>query len=175
MVEKLIKNNPFYLLVIFFYIILFNNQTIKAQELVSPTVLCSSGDDLKNSKIQITWTLGEIAIETFFSENVSFTQGFLQESYSFEKQNSIGETDFFNKIKIFPNPFIQYFNVYIEKKNLNDEISIEILSLEGKKLLIQRLNAENNIVYVPQFPSQIVLLKIICNDKTVSTYKLKKE
>ncbi len=175
MVEKLIKNNKFYLIVIFFYILLFNNQETNAQELVSPTVLCSSGDDLKNSNIQITWTLGEIAIETFFSNNTSFTQGFLQESYSFEKENSIDETDFFNKIQIFPNPFIQNFNISIEKKNLNDEISIEILSLDGKKLLIQRLNSENSIVYVPQFPSQILILKIICNDKTVSTYKLKKE
>jgi hypothetical protein len=50
---------------------------ISAQS-VSPQVVSSAGDYFEGTNASLSWTLGEIATETFNSENVILTQGFQQ-------------------------------------------------------------------------------------------------
>ena len=50
---------------------------INAQS-VSPEVISSSGDYFEGPNASLSWTLGEIATETFTSGNIILTQGFQQ-------------------------------------------------------------------------------------------------
>lgn len=45
---------------------------------VSPQVVSSAGDYYDNGNISLSWTLGEIATETFSNGNIMLTQGFQQ-------------------------------------------------------------------------------------------------
>lgn len=61
------------LLLIFLFVPVF----IYAQS-VSPEVVTSSGDYYENANVSLSWTLGEIATETYTNGNVILTQGFQQ-------------------------------------------------------------------------------------------------
>jgi len=52
-------------------------QCLSAQTL-SPVVLASSGNYYENASVSLSWTLGEIATETYSSGNIILTQGFQQ-------------------------------------------------------------------------------------------------
>jgi hypothetical protein len=52
-------------------------QCLSAQTL-SPVVLASSGNYYESANVSLSWTLGEIATETYTSGNIILTQGFQQ-------------------------------------------------------------------------------------------------
>ena len=55
-----------------------NNSIALTAQSVSPEVIASSGDYYKNENISLSWTLGEIATETYSNGSVILTQGFQQ-------------------------------------------------------------------------------------------------
>lgn len=63
--------------IIFSLIIILTPFLITAQS-VSPEVISSSGDYFEGPNASLSWTLGEIATETFTSGNIILTQGFQQ-------------------------------------------------------------------------------------------------
>ena len=73
----------------------------KAQE-IQQSLLSTSGDFFKNESYSISWSLGEIAIETFTQTNTILTQGFQQSKLTTTgiKENTIDES----QITIYPNP-----------------------------------------------------------------------
>lgn len=62
---------------LFFLLIFFIPFMIVAQS-VSPEVISSAGDYYENSNGSLSWTLGEIATETYTAGNIILTQGFQQ-------------------------------------------------------------------------------------------------
>ncbi len=142
-----------------------------SQPLLSPEVIATAGDFSKNSNLQVSWTLGEISTETFFSSTLSFTQGFQQHSYSFEVENSINKSEFYSDLKIYPNPFQYFFKIdIIIKENIN--LSIELYTLDGKKLLLQTIKSGENIIYIPSTVSEILILRIINKAQILHSLKL---
>lgn len=61
--------------VLFFAVI--TSLTLSAQS-VSPDVIASSGDYFEGSNVSLSWTLGELAVETYTAGNFVLTQGFQQ-------------------------------------------------------------------------------------------------
>jgi len=104
------------------FFVLFNLMRISvfSQNLLSPEVVATSGGFSVSSSLQVSWTLGELATESFFTPTISLTQGFQQHSYSIEMENSINETEIYSDLKIYPNPFQYFFNIDINiKENAN--------------------------------------------------------
>jgi len=155
------------------FFVLFNLMRISvfSQNLLSPEVVATSGGFSVSSSLQVSWTLGELATESFFTPTISLTQGFQQHSYSIEMENSINETEIYSDLKIYPNPFQYFFNIDINIKE-NANISIELYTLEGRKLIIQKLKTGVNVVVVPNSISEILILKIINKTEILYTLKL---
>lgn len=72
-------------------------------------------------------------------------------------------------VKIYPNPVQQTLNILSSKKISE----IEIYNFEGKRVM--KVNSENvNMIDVKQLPAGAYLLKVITNNKTITTKFLKK-
>jgi len=88
---------------------------------LSPEVIGTSGDHFTNTSTQLSWTVGEIAIETYTQSSNQLTQGFHQ--YIDPTANLTS----FNDILVcsaYPNPFSNNLTVVIEDLAKANEIVI---------------------------------------------------
>ena len=140
---------------IYFSLILIAFQG-KAQELQS-SLLSTSGDFFSNDSYSISWSLGEIAIETFTQTNNILTQGFQQTRLTTTgiQENSIQK----NEIQVYPNPASD--KLYISfSSGVNLSYHLEIFDLIGSKKISEKIESKSKIA------------KIGLNDLQPGTYML---
>ena len=142
---------------------------------ISPEVVASAGDYYENGNGSLSWTLGEIATETYSNGSVILTQGFQQSTYSItfieEKQNN----DF--NISVYPNPTSDYINIEFDIKNKSD-VLIQLCDINGRILLNETINStENNKQYdFNIFSTGMYFLRISSEkDNYSETYKIQKK
>ena len=103
-----------------------------SQENIAPSVITGCGGSLQGYSmisVKSDFTLGEIAIETNFSEDFMLTQGFHQPSMGIV---SLKE-DSYSKISIYPNPTVDILN--LELNNFQDEsVIVKVIDLSGKQI-----------------------------------------
>ncbi len=66
------------------------------------SVIASAGDHWENDEIQISWTLGEVAVETWATDNLTLSQGFQQGNLFVTTMVDDQHLGFL--IKAYPNP-----------------------------------------------------------------------
>ena len=77
-------------------------------------VLSSGGNSTNNSQGSMTWTIGEVVINTIESPDAHLTQGFNQEWLHFLNIENFSEKI---NITVFPNPSTHYINIESDKKS----------------------------------------------------------
>lgn len=116
----------------------------KAQEL-SPSLLSTSGDFFTNGSYSISWSLGEIAIETFTQLENILTQGFQQTRLT---TTGIQEKPLQkNQIQLYPNPASD--KLYISFNS--DEVlsyHLEIFDLIGSKKISEKIETNSKITEI---------------------------
>jgi hypothetical protein len=88
---------------------------------LTPEVVSSSGDFHSTPSAQLSWTLGEIAIDTYTSSSNQLTQGFHQPERPTVSLTSLNDNI---RINAYPNPFISSISINIEDYNQSIEIVI---------------------------------------------------
>lgn len=157
------------LIAIFFSIISIN----AFSQSISPELITTSGDNFKNSNVELDWSIGEIMIETYSNTENSLTQGFHQSKYDVTTSvDEISGIDF--KIKIFPNPTSDLINLQIIG-NINQNLTYELIDLQGKVLIKNSVNKTKKQINMSRFSQNMYLLKITTeNGKQVSIFKIQK-
>lgn len=124
------KNNLFVTLFTFIVFIYAS----QAQS-ISSEVIANSGDNFINQAASLTWTLGESATDVLINQPFIHTQGFHQ-TYLNTKTNS---PDLLNSaISVYPNPAREFVNVSF--KNINQEVTLELVDVSGKKHFSKNIN-----------------------------------
>ncbi len=143
---------------------------------MSSYVIASAGESTEAGGINISWTLGEIAIETLKdnSEAIILTQGF-QQGY-FEITSIDGPKPLSNNfnINIYPNPATEYIWVNLESDEINDAI-VELYDLEGRLVYNNKfdINEGPNRVDIQELnASQYVLRVLDTAGNVLQTFKL---
>lgn len=145
---------------------------------ISPFVIANAGDYFSDGTYTLSWTLGEVAIETYTAGNNILTQGFQQPDYDYITIITEDETENLH-VSLYPNPVNQ--NLFIEYSTDNEtDIIIELTDLLGKSVLppVQLCSSETKNRYVLNLEgkkSNIYLLRIISKDLTIyKTYRITK-
>lgn len=99
--------------------VLFLLPVLSHSQTLSPEVVGSSGDYYSASPGQLSWTLGELSIETYNGSSNQLTQGFHQPENGVV---SINQFDDVLQINAYPNPFKTILT--IESKSENIRISV---------------------------------------------------
>ncbi len=130
----------------------------KAQE-IQPSLLSTSGDFFSNESYSISWSLGEIAIETFAQTNNILTQGFQQTKLTTTgiKENTIEES----QITIYPNPATDKIFVNFNSKEYSWYM-LEIFDLIGSKKILQKIDKPSKkiVIEINDLESGIYLLHL---------------
>ncbi|OFX86896.1 MAG: hypothetical protein A2W99_04050 [Bacteroidetes bacterium GWF2_33_16] len=141
---------------------------------ISSSVVATAGGYSEAGGLSLSWTLGELATETFTTTNLILTQGF-QQGY-FEITSIDEPLSKSIDLKVYPNPAIDFINILIEDIDVK-LVRIELYNLEGK--LISNEQWENTGTpyqfQLSSFSSSQYILRIV-DDKNnrVKSFKIVK-
>ena len=132
----------------------------QAQSL-SPQVVSPAGAYLDNGIISLSYTLGEIAIETLTAGNLVLTQGF-QQPLDIGTFNT--ETPYLDwLVKTWPNPVVKELHLQISS-DIQKELILETFDLEGRLHLIHNfetpLHLDPYILDLSDLADGIYIVKI---------------
>ncbi len=142
------------------------------QESISRQVVATAGADTTVNGISVSWTLGELAVETFEATGVTLTQGFQQ---GFFDITSVGDPISNNfELKIYPNPASEYVWIDLQSDEIR-AIRVEIYNMEGKLMYHNEFDFASGPTQIPlqNLNSNQYILKISDSDgKLLQTFKL---
>ena len=146
-----------------------NAQTNTA--IISPSVVGASGQTFQTNDYYLSFTVGELAIETFLQGEYIFTQGFNQQDYIIK---SIEPPPDNVRVSVIPNPTQDILNIsFIDFKGRSD---ILIRDLKGN--LIQSKQGCETIDQqsfdISSFSQGVYFLEIIINSSESIVYKIQK-
>ncbi|NNF32919.1 MAG: T9SS type A sorting domain-containing protein [Saprospiraceae bacterium] len=126
-------------------------------------VISNGGKLLSNDMVTIQWTIGEIAVNRYNSENIVLDEGF-HAGTSDNSSTSIVEITQ-EEIFVYPNPAsdIVFFNV---KEQLN-EVTMILVNVEGK-ILLKEHQSKIKSIRLNRFPKGMYTAIII--DQRGRTY-----
>jgi len=111
-------------------LLIFCSSATTFSQQLTPQVVASSGDYFVGASSTLSWTLGEIAIDTYNGTSNTLTQGFQQPQLSFsEIENFAPEI----LMRVYPNPTFSEIN--LEIKENSEILNIQILDASGKVVL----------------------------------------
>ncbi len=170
--------------------IFFLSAPLLSQE-IEKDVVSSSGNHYKGNGVSLSWTLGEVMIESYKTSKGSVFQGFHQagknirikrrrinparywKSYSSTATDSITVDS--TTAKVYPNPASEYINIDLSS-GWGEGTTIEIVDVFGRKILIQNMNdlltiqldisALKNGLYILQIKNK--------NSSTIKSFKILK-
>jgi hypothetical protein len=103
----------------------------QAQISLDRDVIANAGNEVSTSTLQMSWTVGEMAVATATNTNLIITEGFQQAD---EQPVAIDESrDFNTEITVYPNPVsdLLYFEV-----STDDRVEMEatLYDISGRKI-----------------------------------------
>ena len=101
-------------------------------QVLTPSLVSSSGSTFNNGNVIMDFSIGEIVINTFNSSSI-LTQGFHQEVLKITTE--VVNIDI--KTKVYPNPTTSILNIELEE---NISADIMVYDINGKLVIKDRLN-----------------------------------
>lgn len=140
---------------------LLSSATAFSQEVISTT-----GESYSAANGSISFTIGEVVINTATDGTNILTQGFHQTNWNF-----VGLEDFSPdyEVSVFPNPSTDLLTIQTSKF---DGVSFNLYDAMGKIVLRDELSAEQTILEVSELPTGSYSLTLVSNNENLKTFKL---
>lgn len=137
---------------------------------LTPEVVSNSGDSYSNTSTQLSWTLGEIAIDTYSASSNQLTQGFHQPE---RPTLSITDLDHNISINAYPNPFNSAITIQIQ--DLNQAISIVIYNAIGQQVFTDNYIGNGpKTMNLASLESGIYMIQFKTSSEVIKTIKIQK-
>lgn len=111
---------------------------------ITPEVIASAGEHYDNGTTQLSWTLGEVVIDTYDNGSNILTQGFHQTQLTV---TSIEENLADIRMNLYPNPTSEFLN--IELGNNDKDINLQLFDMSGKLIHKDVINAHDTKYVLP--------------------------
>jgi hypothetical protein len=152
--------------IISFLIVLVFPLSVAAQK-ITPQVIASSGGSYETSTVQLSWTLGELATESFTSGSTMLTQGFQQPEITVETGYSDPEIQL--SVNVYPVPAKSYLTV--EFNEVWQGMMVNLYNLQGIKILSTPVINQKMEINLHELPSAGYILKVItAENKMIKSY-----
>ncbi len=154
--------------VLFTLILSLTSYFIAAQELITP-----SANEQSNESISISWSLGEVVVETLANQDYALTQGFQQPWVTITRLNENFAPNW--EMKLYPNPTSKYLYLEIKDDKPIQSMHLFLININGKVLLDKMINQSLSEIDLSIYPSGIYFIKISEKEnKNTETYKILK-
>lgn len=143
------------------------------QAYLSPEVLASGGNTASANGANLSYTVGEVAVQTLTVPGISFGQGFHNGVLDI-----VGSTDELAnwQLLVYPNPASQTVYVAYQAPTQGGILTATLWDLQGRRLLgpVPLLANGKNALEVQQLPSGTYLLRLTDPDGDQATVKVVK-
>jgi hypothetical protein len=143
--------------------------SIKAQSL---EVVTSSGDFHKQSSGSLSWTLGEVTVETLIGTNHILTQGFQQNKLTVTAIDKLQIPGI--EFNVYPNPTNSYLFIEVKTEKQRD-LNLKLYDLNGKLILQEKFAGSHQTVSMQNYKPANYILRITEDNKEIMTYKIVKQ
>jgi len=147
-------------------ILLFWFSKISAQQVVA-----NAGGSLQSTSGTISFTLGEVVIDTKSNANGAITQGFHQTKLIITAINNISNSDF--GVIVYPNPTSNLVFLKVEKGNFK-KINYSLYDANGKLLVNNVVTSSEVEIPFENYSPSVYYLKVNSEGKEVQTFKIVK-
>lgn len=136
---------------------------------ITPSVVAAAGQHFANSTAQLSWTTGEVVIQTVTSTNNIITQGFHQPDYSFVAVEE--NLPVYTQINVFPNPAKDQLTVQFSNSVFS--YTITLYDITGKSISTQTVPAfaSSGVVEMTGLATGQYLLQVVSTDWNYYTTK----
>jgi len=142
-----------------------------------PTIISTAGGSDSKAQVQLNWTIGEIAIQTGFSDDIIITEGFQQPTLEFNEivENNLSldaSTQF--KVALSPNPVQTVLNVNLQSET-EGEVYLSLFNLQGASPIDQFKKDANDDFQLDMqhLPSGIYFLRCFdAEQQLIKTYRI---
>ena len=128
-----------------------------AAQSLSPTVVASAGNHASAGNVQLSYTVGEVAVTTLSGGSNILTQGFNQ---PIEVSTGITEGVFEGSIKVYPNPAAH--ELHIEANTSSEAIAVVLTDMNGRVAITTTISGEAteviNVAQLAAAPYQLTLI-----------------
>ncbi len=148
-------------------IVLLMGSGVSAQEVIS-----SAGASQTASEIEVSWTLGELVIETISSGSNTLTQGFQQSKLTVTAVPGVQYAEI--ALKVFPNPTHDFITIQFEE--LVDGSAYSLFDVTGKVIERKLITATRTVIHLKNCASGLYILKLTKDDITpLQNFQILKE
>jgi hypothetical protein len=154
-------------------LLVFGFQIVSAQSgfINNPTVIGNGGGTWIQGDYNLSFTVGEVSIETLIQNQTIFTQGFHQETYEITQVN-----EFYNDfdISVFPNPTKDIINIDCGLANAKGDLYVK--DMEGSIVYFLLDFSTNQIQSIDfsKFSTGVYFIEIALNSKNKMVYQIQK-
>ncbi|MBC8343190.1 MAG: T9SS type A sorting domain-containing protein [Bacteroidetes bacterium] len=142
-----------------------------AQE-ISPEVKASAGDYYVHVDGSISFTVGEVIVETLTDANNILTQGFQQSDYKLSVIEEKKHAGF--QLSLFPNPVKDGFTINYHIQD-HKPLVISLYDMNGKLLRKKKLNNNSNYINLSDFSSGSYMVRVQDTEGiSIGKYKVQK-
>jgi len=153
-------------------IVLLGPMYAQSDFMTTPSVLSNSGGSWATNNYNISFTLGEIAIETFDNyEDYILTQGFHQDNFQII---DIIENNYDFQVSVFPNPTSGFLNINCQIENKRGDLYIKDINGRIIYSLLNFSTSKNQLLDLSQFSKGAYFLEIFINSTQKIVYQIKK-
>jgi hypothetical protein len=135
-------------------------------------VVSSAGNFHANASGSISWTLGELAVETLTTAGNILTQGFQQSRLTVTGIGDLPILDY--EIVVFPNPASDHLIILTDKEQ-HENLYYQLYDLSGKIIVQDRIRETETTIPVNNLRSAVYLLRIIEGNRQVRAFKVVKQ
>jgi len=140
---------------------------VTAQEVIS-----STGASQAASGIEVSWTLGELVIETISSGSNTLTQGFHQSKLTVTSVPGFHSAGI--ELKVYPNPTHDF--IIIQFDELVDGAGYSFFDVTGKEIERKLINSTRTVIHLENCASGQYILKLTKDqNKPLQTFQILKE
>ena len=140
--------------------ITFFSLITKAQS-IELSLINSAGGSFNSQHENLTWTVGEVITESFSTDNLYLTQGFLQTNIN--KTSISTKKSEISEINIYPNPastvfFIDYTSG--KEPSVSHPTELSLIDINGKVVFSKDLNQKLTSITINELKTGVYLIKL---------------
>jgi len=141
-------------------------------QLSAQEAVVSAGGYYNGESRSISWTLGELVIETLRAEGYILTQGLQQSMITVVAVEEIEEFDI--DIFVYPIPATDFLTISVRNHDF-EHIIYRLYDVSGRLLVDDRLKGQTQELSLASYDNGIYFLRISIRDQLVRTFKILKQ
>ena len=143
------------------------SRVIQAQS-ITHSVLGTAGIEATSGSHSLSWTTGEVVIETVTNQNYTVTQGFHQTRLG-PVNTGIEDTRIPVIANAYPNPFGENFFIEFDQ---NVKVDIRMMDIVGKLIYSEKFSGKLYERSTWNMPAGVYFVQLVFDDGNTSLFKL---